>query len=67
MFNIFKNWFNTGQDPLGITGESKMTATIEPSVLGFALVNTRTGDAIATYSRRRDAVRGAKRRGLEVA
>jgi hypothetical protein len=58
MFAFIKNLFSTEPTP--------MVAFIEQSPLGFNLV-TRSGDTVGTYTRRRDAVRGAKRRGLAVA
>lgn len=33
----------------------------------FAIVNNKSGDVVNTYSRRRDAVRGAERAGLTLA
>lgn len=48
------------------TGETNMTASISEHN-GLAILHDRTGELLGTYSRRRDAVRGAKRRGLVVA
>lgn len=47
-------------------GVREMTATITPTNNGFALI-TRTGEVVSTYSRERDAKRGAARRGLVLA
>jgi len=33
----------------------------------FAIVNNKTGDVVNTYTRQRDAVRGAERAGLKLA
>lgn len=57
MFKFIKTWFN---------GETDMKyATIKAIGEGAALVD-RHGNTIGMYSRKRDAVRGAKRRGLTV-
>ncbi len=47
------------------TTETDMTATIAPTNTGFGLF-TRTG-LVQTYSRERDAKRGATRRGFVLA
>jgi hypothetical protein len=71
MTNIFKtvaNWL-TGVIPYTMDDVkvNEMTATITPTTDGkFGLV-TRTGEFVGVYSRRRDAVRGASRRGFVVA
>jgi hypothetical protein len=49
---------------LALEGDSKMTKVIETTD-GFNLVD-RQGVIIGTYSRARDARRGARRRGLAV-
>lgn len=56
MFGFFKR----EQEPLGNLADIK-----ELPNGGFALISTNGLEA--TYSRRRDAVRGAKRRGLTIA
>lgn len=69
MFKGIVNWFkgSNEQEPGSIwNGENNMTGKIVPTQGKFALVNTRTGQTIATYSRARDAVRGANRRGFTV-
>jgi hypothetical protein len=61
MFTWIKNMFTSTE------GETNMTAKIVPTEDGkFKLTTLRTG-TVGTYSRRRDAVRGAKRRGFVVA
>ena len=62
MFKTIKNWlFNSEQEPLG------MTATITELSNGrFGLINRR-GEIVKTYSRARDAKRGAARNGLILA
>lgn len=71
MFKGIINWFKGGeQSPFGmttITGENTMTAKIVPTSDGKFALTTRTGSVFGTYSRKRDAVRGANRRGLTVA
>lgn len=53
MFNIFKK---------------KTTWSIGRLTNGkFAIVNNKTGDVSNTYTRRRDAMRGAERAGLKLA
>lgn len=56
--NKIKSYFT---EQLGVTN----MASIVESNSGFELIG-RDG-VIQTYSRRRDAVRGARRRGLEIA
>lgn len=78
MFKGIINWFKkgtsefvpgaitNGQDPLGLSGETEMIARIQKLPTDkFALVTG--GTVVGTYSRKRDAVRGASRRGLTVA
>lgn len=57
MFNFIRNFFQE---------DTTMFAKIEQHPFGFAL-KTRSGETLGTYSRRRDAVRGATRRGFTVA
>jgi hypothetical protein len=72
MFTSIKNFFfgtgTTEQVPDGISTENVMRATIMnfEQGNGFGLFDTR-GELIGKYSRRRDALRGAARRGLVVA
>ena len=62
MFTTVKNWF------FGVTPTNKET-TVKASVIttpnGAMLINS-NGDVLGTYSRRRDAVRGAARKGILV-
>lgn len=67
MFNWIKSWFVTDGGTLFNEGTRDMTATIIPTTNGKYGLVTRTGEFVGTYSRQRDAVRGAKRRGFEVA
>ena len=46
--------------------ENDMTATIIPTNNGKFQILTRSG-IVGSYSRARDAIRGAKRRGFEIA
>lgn len=57
MFSAIKNWF---------TGENDMYVTIKTMSDGFYLVD-RHENTVGKYSRRRDAVRGAKRHGFVIA
>jgi hypothetical protein len=80
MLNTIKNFFfgssdegfggyiqQTEQVPDGITTETTSFGYVMSATTGgFALVS-REGELIQTYSRRRDALRGAARRGLVVA
>jgi hypothetical protein len=71
MFKGIVNWFK-GEGvremvPGGTnTGENTMTAKIAPTSDGKFVLFTR-GETVGTYSRKRDAVRGANRRGLTIA
>lgn len=71
MFKSFINWFkgssNEGWNGTVTTGDTSMKATILPVTGGKFALFSRTEGTIGTYARRRDAVRGAKRRGLTVA
>jgi len=65
LFNI-KQFFGFGeQSPLGLTTtkEKNMFARITEDNRLFSP----TGELVGTYSRRRDAVRGANRRGFKLA
>jgi hypothetical protein len=44
-----------------------MTAQIQQADNGKFTLVARTGKVVGTYSRKRDAVRGAQRRGFKVA
>lgn len=68
--STIKNFFfgtGTTEQAVGATAQETpvMTAVIVTTDEGFGLM--RRGEIIQTYSRRRDAVRGAERRGLVVA
>lgn len=78
MFRSFLNWlFADAPRPVQTLvyvgaieneGENDMTATIVEKKNGkFGLFVPKTGEEIGTYSRARDARRGAARRGLELA
>ena len=69
MFKGIINWFKgDGGMQVVTNGETDMTATITKLNNGKFRLATRDQSAIfGTYSRRRDAVRGATRRGLTVA
>jgi len=65
LFNI-KSFFGFGQQPaLAFTQEKEknMFARITDNNELYS----HTGELVGKYSRRRDAIRGAKRRGLELA
>lgn len=64
MLSFLKNFF-TAQQGVASKEDTTMFAKIEQVPYGFALTN-RSGETVQTYSRRRDAVRGAQRRGLIV-
>jgi hypothetical protein len=68
LFTAIKTWFGFGtrEQAPGAMKVNDMTATITPTNNGYALI-TRTGEVVSTYSRERDAKRGAARRGLVVA
>lgn len=59
MFNKIWNW-------IAPKTEDVMTATITPFNGKFALIS-RSGEVLQTYSRERDARRGATRRGFFLA
>lgn len=62
-------WIFTGNEQAletVITGE-KNVYNIEPIANGRFAITDRHGIAVKTYARRRDAVRGADRLGLELA
>lgn len=65
MFQWIKNMF-TVEPTITIPGEINMTATIVPTSEGKFALTTRSGLTVGTYSRKRDAVRGATRRGYTV-
>jgi hypothetical protein len=77
MFRSFLNWlFADAPRPVQRVlyvgaieeGENDMTATIVEKKNGkFGLFIPKTGEEVGTYSRARDARRGAARRGLELA
>lgn len=58
--------FLTNLETLHKYGEKNMTAKIIETTDGYALLD-KSDLTIGTYSRRRDAVRGAARRGFSVA
>lgn len=68
IFNFFKYIFNGNEEALEaeIVGENNMYDINELASGRFAIVD-RHGLAVKTYARRRDAVRGANRLGLELA
>lgn len=62
MFKFIRNLFTDGGTQ--VKEIKDMTARIETTTYGAALKAAKTGLIIATYSRARDARRGAARRGL---
>lgn len=59
MFNFIKSFFNP-------TTEVNTMATVGPFENRFAIFD-RQGFVVKTYSRKRDAIRGAERMGITVA
>lgn len=72
MFKYIKNIFTSEERPLQLTEEHEFgvsedgVATIRQMKNGKFRLLVNTNEVIGTYVRRRDAVRGATRKGLTV-
>lgn len=67
MLNTIARWLGFLKPEIKkVEREMSNVGVIKATNTGFGLFR-RTGELVGTYSRRRDAVRGARRRGLVVA